>query len=336
MSSEPEIAVLVRGALQARAQTVGPLEPMIVQCNYNRAGRITFYLFDRGRRPAWVVKVGRSAEASRALRSEARRFAELERRCPALFSRHPRWYVCEGDPPLLIEKFVRGGSIRPWFGRPEHEIVPFAWLRRMQREGAGSTVLDAGSLREKLRSLGRGLPPECGPALLAWSEEALHRHGSLGCREVPVHGDFTPANVLLDGSEIYVTDWERLHLSGWPLEDPWHYVLSAAKGRGTRSMQARAVAEVLLGGSAYGLRVRQVLERFAEDAGLPGALVPVFGVLALARLVGETREERVDWRDSRAALYAQAWELVQRSMNRFVEHWERRASVDGSEERHAR
>ena len=207
-----------------------------------------------GERPEFIFKVTSDKDHSPRLETEYRNLGllagspgRLKEMVPA-----PLWLKRFDQVLVLGEAAVRG--------RPLKSYPPAPFYRGRLREGFWKSV--AGVLVELARAAG-GQPTELGekemkehftgPAAffrekfrLSGDEERyldahlrdLDRIGSFSLPLCYNHGDFCPSNLLREGSELYVIDWEEPLRPGLPLADLFRFLKSCAlnympeKGRG--------------------------------------------------------------------------------------------------------
>ncbi len=315
---EPYASALARSILDRAQGPHGDLEPVLLRSNRLPRGRILFGLFEPGQsRPSWMLKIARAQPARDVLRREREFWSVLVARCPLIAHGRPRWY---GDG-LVLEPFVPGGRIRDVWGRPEHEDLPVAWLGRLHREGADGSGSRDELLRDTRDMLGPDLD-EAGRVLLGEFEARIAGPG-FRLPLVPVHGDFTPSNLLLDGGSLHVTDWEWARLGGWPLDDLWTFLIVGSRNaRAARvSSPGARIAATLAGRSSYSERAASVALRFAGQAGYPSRLVPAFALRTLLGMADSREHRRLDWNRERSAVYGVAAAELARRIAEFREFW---------------
>jgi hypothetical protein len=326
-SAAPRSALVdaVVSLLSESGRSVGPLTAMVMRANYNVRGRLTLYLFEEGQsRPAFVAKLARTRRARAVLEAERDAYESLLARSEFLERQPPRHYSRNGDLTFVVEEFVSGGSIERLRGRPEFESLVTEWLDAFQSASAGRELRKS-DLLERLRRLreAAGLDPFHGLV-----DDAVARVGSLPeftVAEVPVHGDFAPANLLLDGDRLYVTDWEWLRLDGWPLDDLWWFFLVSAKHAGLANESSAAgaarVLDDITGRTKRSGRLREAGVAFAERRGVMRGLLPAFGVITLLEMALRWRVERIDWRTAPTAAYEEVLRGLADRRDEFWSFW---------------
>jgi hypothetical protein len=105
-------------------------------------------------------------------------------------------------------------------------------------------------------------------ARLAEAESAI--------RPVFLHGDLTTLNVLVDGEQIRLVDWENAEPAGLPLWDVVHFVgayAAWAAERAGRRWTARSAQETLLEPSPFHAMLARAVTRYRAATALPAQAV---------------------------------------------------------------
>jgi hypothetical protein len=328
-----DLASVVIERLGREGISCGPLTAMIARSDKRDRGKVLLYLFEAGGlRPAWVAKIARTELGRTVLGREQEAFQRLAAARPRLLGRRPRLYADAPGIVMVIEAFATGDPLANRFGKPEHDQFALDWLESFQQP-----VGDSGRHRTE-RELTRDLeeargamgPEPVAPLLFEQALARVRELAPLRLNEVPVHGDFTPSNLLvLSDDECFVTDWEWVREAGWPYEDPWTYLLVAARRSGPASDPDDAVAGTLVGRTNHSKSAARALLNFASRRRDPAPIVPLFALLVLARMASGDQSA---WRDKRSERYQHVLRLLEAERERFWEFWDAEA-VSRSRER---
>jgi hypothetical protein len=322
----PGIVAHVEELLEGEGWPHARLRQMMFRSNPNRRGKIIFYMFEEGRRrPTYAVKLARSEFGREMLRHECAIFARLLAQNRLLQASPRRLYCDKRDTVFVLEHFHAGGPLMQRFGSPEHENLATDWLARFQAS-PGDRCLGAADLLEFVDGPCATARAEGIVRLVDHLRERITGLAPFELRDVPVHGDFNHSNLLLAGDVVHATDWEFARCSGWHLEDLWRYFVAAARRVDMHKYDCwhnvPGTVQTLLGETWYSNRMREVLYAFADTAGCPRALVPIFGLAEILRGAVLHREEQVDWRDGRAGTYMEVLTALDRALPQFLEFWE--------------
>jgi hypothetical protein len=321
---QPAFVRDVERLLAAEGRPAEDLRAMLASANYNTRGRLTYRLFARGgSRPSHVVKLARTRSSREAVAAEARAFQSLIVRSEFIRRQRPRLYHLGEGSTFVLEDFVAGRMLSTLHGRPEYETRALDWLEEFQSAAAGGPLRKV-DLGERLSRL--AIATESEP-LRKLADDTARRGMAIDdfeVAQVPVHGDFTANNILLDGKDLYVIDWEWLRLGGWPLEDLWWFLIVSARDAPRIAVESGAdrVLDMLTGRGAHAARVRDVARGFAIARGVPPMLVPVFAIVTLMELGARwMHEKRIDWRTSSMGEYETALQGLLRRQNDFWAFW---------------
>ena len=321
---QPAFVRDVEHLLADQGRPVEGLQAMLVQSNHNLRGRLTYCLFERGRsRPGYVVKLARNRRSREVVTDEARAFRSLTVRSEFVRGQRPRTYHLGEETTFVLEGFVVGRTLSTLRGGPVYEARALDWLEAFQSAAAGGPLRRI-DLEERLRRLAAATESEPFRKLANDTARKVMAVLDFEVAEVPIHGDFTSSNILLDGNELYVIDWEWLRLGGWPLEDLWWYLMVTtrdAPGAGVETGADRMV-DALTGRGAYASRVRDLARGFARARRVPSILVPVFAIVTLLEMTLRWKDERrVDWQTAPTAEYEAALRGLLLRQNEFWEFW---------------
>lgn len=168
----------------------------------------------------------------------------------------------------ILGAFHRNSALRPDLARPFNDLRFFRELRI-------EPFFDHVAMRR----------PELGQRIGAVATAMLAR------REALVHGDYSPKNILADGQDVVILDFEVTHW-GDPRFDIGfclaHLILKSALRNGHPGLIGAAIGAFL---GAY------------DKAGLPAldaGLANITGCLLLARLFGKSPADYLDRLDTRA------------------------------------
>ena len=321
---QPAFVTDVERLLAERGKRVQGLTAVLVQANYNASGRLTYLLFERKRsRPSFIVKLARNRRSREALTTEARAFESLHSRSEFLRRGRERVYYRGEGCAFVLEDFLVGGTVGARQGVTAYEDRAIDWLLRFQAAAAGRH-LGKRELKERLERLGEATGFEPFRQLAADTARRVEAIGNFEVSEVPVHGDFTDDNILLDGEGVYVVDWEWLRPGGWPLEDLfWFFIVRARGIPGTFAEAGSArVLDAMTGRSPGARRIRDVARRFASARGVPAGLVPVFVIVTLLEMTLRWKDAgRIDWQSASTADYEKALRALIVRQAEFWEWW---------------
>lgn len=322
----PAFVDAVETLLSGLGRSVHGLAAMIIRANYNDRGRVTAYLFEDGKpRPSYVVKLARSRRSRAVLAAERDAYGTLAQRSTFLSRQRPRYYSTSPGLDFVLEEFVTGGSLDGLHEDPAYQRLALEWLAAFQNASAGRT-LDKQALLLRLAVLRSSESLRPFHPLLKSVTSRVEALEEFGLAEVPVHGDFAPSNLLLDGQRLYVTDWEWLRLDGWPLDDLWWFLLVSAKHAGLPAERAEASAarmlDALLGKGPGSKRMRENASEFAAVRRTPRALIPVFAVITLAEMTLRWRVERIDWQTAPTAVYEHVLRSLDSRSDDFWSYWQ--------------
>jgi hypothetical protein len=299
---------------------------LLVQSNHNVRGRLTYSLFEPGRsRPSHVVKLARTRRSREVVSEESRAFQSLLARSEFVRRQRPRIYHLGEETTFVLEEFVVGRTLSALGGDHAYDARALDWLSAFQSSAAGGPLRKI-DLEGRLWRLVAATQDEAFRELAKSTAGKVMAGADFEVADVPVHGDFTTSNILLDGHELCVIDWEWLRLGGWPLEDVWWYLIV-----GTRDAPAVAgetgaerLVDALTGRGAHASRIRDLARGFASSRGLPSILVPVFAIVTLLEMTLRWKDERrVDWRTSTTAEYEAALRGLLLRQDEFWEFWGR-------------
>ena len=319
---QPEFLRDVERVLAEGGNPVHGLTAVLVQTNYNTNGRLTYRLFERGRpRPSFIVKLARNRRAREALTSEALAFESLLSRSEFLRRRRPRVYHRGEGYAFVLEDFLIGRTVGAQQGVTADEDRAFEWLLKFQ-EAAPGRPLGKRDLNERLERLAEATGFEPFRGFVADIRRRIEAVGDFEVAEVPVHGDFTDDNILLDGGGVYVVDWEWLRPGGWPLEDLWWFLIVRARGiPGTfAGAGSDRVLDALTGRSKKARRIRDVARGFASARRVPAGLVPVFAIVTLLEMT--LRWKDVGRIDSQTASTVDYEKALRGLLARQAEFWD--------------
>lgn len=277
---------------------------------------LVFFLFDEGAcQPAYVLKVNRNPEWPTGIREEYRNYSAIYARLAAGQLRVPQPIWCEpvGRHVVLCETYVRGHRLEDRFfsvrlGRWRRRAIErflekaMAWIGEFHlRTRVTSRVIDRQCLEENFRGPLRRFCER--PDLSSSLREGLNRFGQtldrLSARPWPitaVHGDFDHGNILIDGDEIGVVDWEDCRPGGDPLIDLAYLVFHLALVSDLRLDPGERLATFFHEGSWTEGLVRRVLQEYSRTNGLdPGlffAALPRTVMQVLTHDYGPGRDPR--------------------------------------------
>ena len=321
---QPEFVADVERLLADHGRPVEGLQALLRQSNHNVRGRLTYCLFEPGRsRPSHVVKLARTPRSRDVVAEEARAFQSLRERSEFVRRQRPRIYHLGEATTFVLEEFVIGRTLSALGSRSVYESRALDWLEAFQASAAGGPLRNI-DLEGRLRRLVAATPDDAFRELAEETARKIKSVRDFEVAEVPVHGDFTASNILLDGNELYVIDWEWLRLGGWPLEDLWWcLIVSTRDAPGTaRETGAERVVDALTGRGAHAPRVRDLARGFAAARKVPSILVPVFAIITLLEMTLRWKDERrVDWRTAPTAEYEIALRGLLLRQDEFWEFW---------------
>ena len=303
----------------------------------DRRGRILYVLFDeKTLQPAVVVKIPRTRASSDVMRHEISAYTQITAHNQELAAHRRAIYMDVAGIPILCERFFRG---QPLTEHPMSEPVCLAvldWLAGFQKCGPHGTnaisTAETGDAAINRLSAHASVDRGVIVFLRDWLDAITNTEDSR-TQAVPVHGDFTPCNILLSGDEFFVTDWECAECEGAPWEDFWAFIMSwglnTTPDGATGTREADNLLALLTGESVHSSLVRNAAASFSEAAGvlrhtLWGGLLPAITLRALRGL--EAREDGCDGSVYYRVLLALArsrlplWERVESILNGGVRH----------------
>ncbi|MFV2070992.1 MAG: phosphotransferase, partial [Pirellulales bacterium] len=162
--------------------------------------RAIVHLFDRQLRPIGFAKISFDEQNDRRLQKEAEAIGQLQQLGLRQF-RFPRVLLHRQHADhsyLLLEPL-------PTSGRPV-DLTLQAFPRPSVREYAGAATPLPAEHVENLSWWGR-YKHAIGERCNAFADELAERIGS-GVEVCRVHGDMQPSNILWDGDDVWIFDWE--------------------------------------------------------------------------------------------------------------------------------
>jgi hypothetical protein len=219
---------------------------IVIAVDYAPAAKATLLLFSADGRPCLVAKLARSPETEPALVAEYTALLDV-------WSARPPSVTAELPHPLALERIagrlvmlstaVRGTPLTIRYYAPGHVrhpgrvaadlAVAGSWLARFQAETrSGTMTLGPEAFEEWILPTFHRYRAEAGWS--GWESDLLDHLSDLctllsGTRVpvVAVHGDYAPANILLDAGRVSgVVDWELGRGAGLPFSDLFKFAAS--------------------------------------------------------------------------------------------------------------
>lgn len=219
--------------------------------------------------PLWMIKAARTAHGNQRLLQEHQRLKHIFKILPVTSAetspplRVPRPVYFEERPngSLSIETFLTGNRVSqllqqhnrpdPWEQWKEVSFLAIGGLLTLnQVESRREITIDSRwwerRLIEPLTPYHDYLVSICAGWEPVW--EALHKASgwSLSGESVPQHGDFTPANMVLDHGSIGIFDWSPDDPESPPLLDLFQFLASASLYLGQGIEQKTKVTDLSL------------------------------------------------------------------------------------------
>ncbi len=232
-------------------------------------------LHDKTHDPLAIVKIPRFREGAEWLTREKHIFATIATKLDRL-NRHGDFHYLEINGwPVLAERFFHGKSSRDCLNSAEKHERIIRWLAKLHDSAQSQD--DLACPLEQTRSLLKQLA-DCSKV-----DSHVVRYGKIWLAEaagmptppvprVPVHGDFTPGNILLSSKSVFVTDWEWAELRGVAWQDFWAFELSSAFALAETAdphSEMRCVLAQFSGDHRYALRLRHAARVFREQTNMP-------------------------------------------------------------------
>jgi hypothetical protein len=199
------------------------LKAVLVWPRQSTRERIYIHVFDEWLKACAFVKVGKKIEDQPALDNGFNALVELAA-FPYRQIRLPRPLthgIFDGYPFFIQEPLPPNASPPKW--RPDKDISPL--LRELCPEGKRLQVGEIMQLSWWKNYTG-SLPP--GSELF---HQELLAQLARGADVGRVHGDFSTANMAIEGKHVWLFDWESTHSQGPILTDAVGYFLSFAVGK---------------------------------------------------------------------------------------------------------
>lgn len=290
------------------------------------------------RRPGLVAKLSRRPEFAPVNRAEQERLSEVRRAVDEqtrMAIPDPLGCVEMDGRTAALERHVPGTSMVRVDGsrgvsravRARHLRLACEWLGRFQRQATvARTPWSADHIDSWVREPSRAHRSELGstPRRQRFFRSMRRRAEALQGLPFPTvwcHGDFTPWNLRLAGSRLYVTDWEGAH-PGPALRDLVHLIThwnELAQGARTTLEKTNALRRLLDGEAPrwIGRCVRSVLRRYLAALDLDEGFVGLFVCVTWVELaVRQTRAAHATAAGESAAAANPALELVNVLMER--------------------
>ncbi len=186
---------------------------------------ILHVLPDRTGAPTVVVKYERSMDGSFRIDREARNLQRLKDQAPIEGTPREWTQLTIRGRNALALPYYPGQSLLSYLSSPRSRFQTrryaaaldraAAWLLTLQTQ-TRTRVKDAASFAQQHR-------------MLTEEDARLVQAMDTGTLELAAqHGDFNPANILIQGSKLQVIDWEWADLPGLPLVDLFNFTLRVA------------------------------------------------------------------------------------------------------------
>lgn len=237
---------LLGDALHRDGLAEGPIEAITLgDYAHSARGKVIAFLFEgAATRPRIIAKISRDPAHARRLDQELQALGDLRTRLeddlraaiPAPIARvtaGPINVYCQaalGGRAMYVET---RGSLAPARLIDRHFALAGDWLARFQLATLnGSVTLGESGAIDALKQLqGSALPLSAGTrgyiADLLRQADAM---AGLSLRLAACHGDFWARNLLVDGSQLGVIDWDGYRASALTFEDLFHFVISYGQG----------------------------------------------------------------------------------------------------------
>jgi hypothetical protein len=219
---------------------------IVVAVDYAPAAKATLLLFDAEGRPCLVAKLARSPDTEPVLAAEYAALLDVwSAQPPSVTAQMPYPLALERiagrlvllstavhGTPLTIRYYAPGHVRRP--GRVAADLTAAgSWLARFQEETRSSTVtLGPAAFDEWIRPTFDRYRAEAGWSdwesdLVAYLSDLCALLSGTRVPVVAVHGDYAPANILLDAGRVSgVVDWELGRGAGLPFSDVFKFAAS--------------------------------------------------------------------------------------------------------------
>jgi len=288
---------LVRRVVARAAPHAGP-DALLLLRHGGGAARDTdqAIVLDGTGRPVAVVKVARGARASQLLRAERDRLARLGATLLPLRpggAPRPLDLAEVAGRAVLVETFLPGRRLKDMDPhhlerRPDLVDAVVDWLADFTvSDGAGAVAVDDPFLDAEVRSpveryLESFETSDRERLLLRSLPDRLRRAFPVSAPTVPMHGDFSDANVLVSEDGIGVVDWDEPVPRALPGADLFYFLASTAAtrhGLDDPERFRRGFLETFFQPTPAAARARRAADRYRVAVGFPrAALLPLFAL----------------------------------------------------------
>lgn len=265
---------------------------LILTPRFEASRHVVFLVIPRGRsHPNLVVKIPRLLETTSSLASEAESLRAVQKLRPGGFATVPRVVAFEehGGRFVLVETALNGPLMSPAVVRRRPEDCcrrVLDWLVDLQRASLRASG-DAWFTMMVDRPLGDFVDvfpfSEVDAEFVARTRELLAPLRDANLPFVCEHGDLSHPNLILQGPNVAVIDWELARVDGLAAYDLFvflSYVAFSLREARKPHAQLQAFDDAFFGDAAW---TRPLVHGYATQLGLPvEALAPLF-VLTWAR-----------------------------------------------------
>ncbi|MFX0133460.1 MAG: phosphotransferase [Candidatus Hodarchaeota archaeon] len=271
----------------------GELSYAAIYTNPQNRGRITFLIYENsGRIPNYVVKVARSVIGRQALEREQR----CLQRCIITnnFIKHQlyRFYWSDEDVAFIIEPYFRGQQITNLRNVQKASQKVLDWLIQLQKASAGPIWNKKELIRfcnTQVEQIHRyyQIKPSI-ENLLSELERRIMMLDDFKIQATVVHGDFIKKNMLIQGDEVKVFDWEWIQEYGWPFLDTWLYLFSISgdwKSSHSYIKSGSMIASTLTGLTRYSKYIYNLISFYNKRYNCPVDVIKCFILLTLLYII---------------------------------------------------
>ncbi|MFM5953755.1 MAG: phosphotransferase [Novosphingobium sp.] len=238
--------VLLSDALQREGLTEGPIEAITLgDYAHSARGKGIAFLFEgAATRPRIIAKISRDPAHARQLDHELQVLGDLHGRLaddlraaiPAPIARITAGSIgvcCQaalGGRAMYVETRT---SLAPARLIDRHFALAGDWLARFQLASPNGAVPlgQSGAIAALKQLRGSALPLSAGAR--GYIADLLRQTEAMAGLPLPLaacHGDFWARNLLVDGPQLGVIDWDGYRASSLVFEDLFHFVVSYGQG----------------------------------------------------------------------------------------------------------